>query len=396
MARKVIFNTSNTLVATINKINTMSTSYLGDLDDLHGSGYLNPQKSFIGGFKENEYIENGGLADQSAVAALEWLFQEADAIDLAVNGFIPLDSNDSAGARGITNIGAIKMNKVLVADSAVIKSLKVAKLFIPIDSDLDSQSATVLRDSLDSDFYAPSFQGGPIFNTGITIDSGYITRFSGPHMDIGKWFTTDSGFRTFFNDSTDSIGNFVPLFNFGFTVRDSAYIGTLHGPRGVFPFPRPRKPGFPNGYTFDSATLVINGDSAGPGKSGISTINVIAPDSLDSSYALTLDYDSGLFRKITVDSINLPNITFDSTDSAFGISTLFIDVDSSFDSIKDFRPGFPSAPNINIDSAVRTTFHDRLDSGFSFVSPFSISDSNDDIILGGFLISQYDSDNRLV
>ena len=251
MARKVIFNMSNTLVATINKINQMD-EYLGDLDDLNRSNYKST-RSFLGGFRENEYVENGGPADQSAVAAAEWLHSELAKARVAMFGQELVDSNDSVDSS--LEIGTLRFRQVLVADSAVIRRLQVSKLFLPIDSDLSSTSATVLRDSLDSNFYTPSFEGGPIFNTGITIDSGYIKNFSGNHLDIGKWFTTDSGFRTFFNDSTDSINSFVPLFNFGLTIRDSAYIGTLHGPRNLFKFPRPRKPGFPNGYTFDSSTI---------------------------------------------------------------------------------------------------------------------------------------------
>ena len=59
MARKVIFNMSNTLVATINKINQMS-DWLGDLDDLNKRNYKGT-RSYLGGFEDNEYTENGGL-----------------------------------------------------------------------------------------------------------------------------------------------------------------------------------------------------------------------------------------------------------------------------------------------------------------------------------------------
>ena len=73
MARKVLFNKNNTLLVTINKINQMS-DYLGDLDDLNTGSYKLPDRSFLGGFAENSAI--GGPADQSAVAAAEWLHSE--------------------------------------------------------------------------------------------------------------------------------------------------------------------------------------------------------------------------------------------------------------------------------------------------------------------------------
>ena len=209
-------------------------------------------------------------------------------------------------------------------------------------------------------------------------------------MDVGgRWLVSDSSFRTFFDDSTDSIGNFVPAFNFGFTVRDSAYIGTLHGPRSTFPFPRPRKPGFPNGYTFDSSTINIIGDSASDsGKSGRSIITRLAPDSTDSSTNFFVDYDSGLFRRIFIDSAIFDSgFSYDSPNPPFQITTLFIDADSSFDS---------ATLGIHGDSAIRATYHGRLDSGFSHTSPFTIFDSTGaTVIFGGFMISQHDSDNLL-
>lgn len=387
MARKVIFNMSNTLVATINKINQMD-EYLGDLDDLNRSNYKST-RSFLGGFRENEYVENGGPADQSAVAAAEWLHSELAKARVAMFGQELIDSNDSVDSS--LEIGTLRFRQVLVADSAVIRRLQVSKLFLPIDSDLSSTSATVLRDSLDSNFYTPSFEGGPIFNTGITIDSGYIKNFSGNHLDIGKWFTTDSGFRTFFNDSTDSINSFVPLFNFGLTIRDSAYIGTLHGPRNLFKFPRPRKPGFPNGYTFDSSTININTPLSFD--SGKSTITLLAPDSTDSSSNFTLNYDSGNFNRLFIDSATFDNLTIDSDSSStpFKITTWFIDADSSFDSQTPLTllPG-------GFDSAYRAVFHNRLDSGFQHTSPFTIYESDGSTIhFGGYLLSQYDSDQRL-
>lgn len=377
MARKVIFNINNTLVATINKINQMS-DWLGDLDDLNKRNYQAPKRSYLGGFEDNEYVENGGLANQSAVAAAEWLHQELTKARVAMFGPDIRDSNDSAQ---IITGGVLRFSQVLVADSAVIQKLRVQKLFIPIDSDLDSQSATILRDGLDSSYYNPP-------NTGLTIDSGYITRFSGNRLDVGRWMITDSEMRPFMNDSTDSIGSFVPLFNFGFTIRDSAYIGTLHGPRNTFSFPRPRKPGFPNGYTFDSSTIDINGESVGE----MSYINLLAPDSTDSSTNWTLNYDSAKFAKLTIDSAIFDTIEIDSSQPPFVMNRIIIDVDSSYDSIKDWRPGFPSP---NVDSALRATFHGRLDSGFAHTSPFAIYDSLGQIALGGYLISQYDSDGRL-
>lgn len=390
MARKVIFNINNTLVATINKINQMD-EWLGDLDDLNRSNYKST-RSYLGGFRENEYVENGGPADQSAVAAAEWLHSELEKARLAMFGQEFIDSNDSVDSS--LQIGTLRFRQVLVADSAVFRKLQVSQLFIPVDSDLSPTSATVLRDSLDSNFIYPSFEGGPRFNTGITIDSGYIKNFSGNHLDIGKWFTTDSGFRTFFNDSTDSINSFVPLFNFGLTIRDSAYIGTLHGPRSLFKFPRPRKPGFPNGYTFDSSTININTPLSFD--SGKSTITLLAPDSTDSSANFTLNYDSAKFGKLYVDSIDSVS------ESAFqlGILTatppikidrLIFDQDSAYDSIADYRPG------IGGDSALRITYHGNLSDGFRYTTLLQMYDSNltPTVAFQGYMLSQYDSDNRL-
>ena len=397
MARKVLFNINNTLLVTINKINQMS-DYLGDLDDLNKSSYKLPERSFLRGFQDNEYTENGGLADQSAVAATEWLHREllkAARSLFGKEGDSSLhDSNDSA------EFGVLRFNQVLVADSAVIKRLEVNKLFVPVDSDLSATSATVVRDNLDSNFINTSFEGGPVFNTGLTIDSGYIARFSGADMDIGgRWLVSDSSFRTFFNDSADSIGNFVPAFNFGFTVRDSAYIGTLHGPRSAFPFPRPRKPGFPNGFTFDSSTLNIIGDSASDsGKSGRSIITLLRPlDSTDSSTNLFLNYDSARFTRLVVNELDSASKdsavsrALSNMDSGLLSFPLFKlpNMDSLFDSIPDLRPG------IGGDSVGRVTYHGDLTAGFQFVTLFGIYESDaTNIAVGGYLLSQHDSDDH--
>ena len=388
MARKVLFNKNSTLLVTINKINQMS-DYLGDLDDLNTGSYKLPDRSFLGGFQDNEYTENGGPADQSAVAAAEWLHSEL--LKAARSLFGREGDSSLHDPYDSAEFGILRFKSVLVADSALIQRLEVSKLFIPVDSDLSATSATVVRDSLDSNFISHSFEGGPVFNTGLTIDSGYIARFSGNEMDVGgRWLVSDSSFRTFFDDSTDSIGNYVPAFNFGFTVRDSAYIGTLHGPLSVFAFPKPRKPGFPDGYTFDSSTINIIGDSASDsGKSGRSLITLLRPlDSTDSSTNINLNYDSGFFRRILVDSATFDSFGYDSPNPSFKIlQTLFIDIDSSFDS---------ATLGIHGDSAVRATYHGRLDSGFAHTSPFTIYDSTGaNIIFGGFMISQHDSDNLL-
>jgi len=392
MARKVIFNINNTLVATINKINQMS-DWLGDLDDLNKRNYNAPTRSYLGGFEDNEYVENGGPANQSAVAAAEWLHQELARARFAMFGQELVDSDDSIDSN--LEIATIRFNKVVVADSAVFGRLTTFGFRVPVDSDLSPTSATVIRDSLDSNFIYPSFEGGPRFNTGLTIDSGYIRNFSGIHLDVGKWFTTDSGFKTFFNDSTDSIGNFVPLFDFGLTIRDSAYIGTIHGPRNLFKFPRPRKPGFPNGYTFDSSTIDIITPLGFD--SGKSVITLLAPDSTDSSQNWTLDYDSAKFKKVTVDSATFDTWTVESdgdniyVPSPIHIKRFVFDVDSSFDSQTPLTllPG-------GFDSAYRAVFHNRLDSGFEHTSFLVIRESDGSTIhFGGYLLSQYDSDQRL-
>ena len=391
MARKVIFNMSNTLLATINKINQMD-EWLGDLDDLNKSSYQLPKPSYLGGFEDNEYTENGGLADQSAVAAAEWLHSELEKARVTLFGRQDLDSGDSVDN---SEFATLSFEKVLVVDSAVFRRFQINSLFIPVDSDLSPTSTTIVQEGLDSNFWTPSYQGGPVFNTGITIDSGYVRNFSGINLDIGRWMVSDSSFRTFFNDSTDSIGSFVPVFNFGFTVRDSAYIGVVHGPRNLFPFPRPRKPGFPNGYTFDSSTININTPLSFD--SGKSTITLLAPDSTDSSQNWTLDYDSANFKKIVVRE----SATFDTwivesdgdnlyVPSPLHVKRFVFDVDSSFDSAT------PPAIPVGFDSSYRADFHGRLDSGFEYTSPFTIYESDGSTIhFGTLMLSQYDSDNRL-
>ena len=394
MARKVIFNMSNTLVATINKINQMS-DWLGDLDDLNKSSYQLPKASYLGGFEDNEYTENGGLADQSAVAAAEWLHSELEKARVTLFGRKDLDSGDSVDNSEFANLS---FEKVLVIDSAVFRRFIINSLYIPVDSDLSPTSTTIVQEGLDSNFWTPSYQGGPVFNTGITIDSGYIRNFSGIHLDIGRWMVSDSSFRTFFNDSTDSIGSFVPVFNFGFTVRDSAYIGVVHGPRNLFPFPRPRKPGFPNGYTFDSSTIDINTPLSFD--SGKSTITLLAPDSTDSSQNFTLDYDSANFKKIVVrESATFDTWTVESdgdnlyVPSPLHVKRFVFDPDSSFDSV---TPSILLPGALGFDSSFRADFHGRLDSGFEYTSPFTIYESNGATIhFGGYMLSQYDSDNRL-
>lgn len=387
MARKVTFNINNTLSATITKLNLMQ-DYLGDLDDLHGQGYKHPERSYTGGFKINEYRENGGPADQSAVAAAEFLHNELAKVRVAL--FDVQDSADSG-----VGTSTLRFDKVLVADSAVIRRLEVSQLFVPIDSDLSSTSATVVRDGLDSDYFTPSKPGGPTFSTGITIDSGYIANFSGINLEVGRWMVEDSNFRPFYNDSTDSINSFVPLFNFGFTVRDSAFIGTLHGPRNAFPFPRPRKSGFPNGYTFDSSTIDINTPLSFD--SGKSTISLLASDSSDSSTNHVLRYDSGRIGGIFVGELDSS-----SDDSAVSRALSNIDsgvlnlgtfklpnLDSLYDSIADLRPG------IGVDSVGRVTYHGDLTAGFKYNTLFAIYESDaTNIAVGGYLLSQYDSDDH--
>ena len=165
MARKVIFNMSNTLVATINKINQMD-EWLGDLDDLNKRNYKGT-RSYLGGFEDNEYTENGGLANQSAVAAAEWLHSELEKARVTLFGRQDLDSGDSVDN---SEFATLSFEKVLVVDSAVFRRFQIYSLFIPVDSDLSPTSTTIVQEGLDSNFWTPSYQGGPVFNTGITID----------------------------------------------------------------------------------------------------------------------------------------------------------------------------------------------------------------------------------
>ena len=77
--------------------------------------------------------------------------------------------------------------------------------------------------------------------------------------------------------------------------------------------------------------------------------------------------------------------------SPIHIKRFVFDVDSSFDSQTPLTllPG-------GFDSAYRADFHGRLDSGFEHTSLFVIYESDASTIhFGGYLLSQYDSDQRL-
>lgn len=374
MARKVIFNINNTLVATINKINQMS-DWLGDLDDLNKNDYQAPKRSYLGGFANNEAPNNAGPADLSAVNAAQWLHHELEKARVAMFGPEVLDSNDSAQ---IITGGTLRFNQVLVADSAVIGRLTIQKLFVPIDSDLDSQSATILRDGLDSGYFNPP-------NTGVTIDSGYIKRFTGQHLDIGRWLVTDSELRPFY-DSGQNYSSFLASFDFGLTIYDSARITTVHGPRNKpWTFPRPRRGTWDSGYGFDSSELNINGENI----DSISRIGLLAPDSTDSSTNWTLNYDSAKFTRMVVDSATFNDLIHDSSVHPFKVQRIVIDVESSFDTWPDWRPGF------GVDSPLVASFHGRLDSGFEHTSFLVMYDSLGQIAFGGYMLSQHDSDDRL-
>jgi len=380
MARKVNFNINNTMAVTIAKLNQID-EWIGDLDDL-ASG---TRGSYIGGFDVNE-IHNAGYANTSVTHATEWLHSQ---LKLARQSMFGPDSAGSSGAYGFAG-GKIQFNRVLVADSGVINFLYLNQLFVPVDSDLDSQSKTILDNDLDSNWYNRSI----IPNIGLTIDSGYIKNYSGKYLAIGQWFYTDSDTNPF-RDSGQSLANFNNTFNFGLTVNDSAIITVLSGPIRPFPFPRPRRFVGDSGYGFDSNSGI---NIIGTKKDSISHISILSPDSGDSSTNWKLNYDSAGIVKLHSDSATLTShdVLLDSDVHGPHVINRFIfDVDSSFDTIPDWRPGFPGPPNTNIDSPLIAVFHDRLDSGFRYTSFLEIRDSNFNISFGGYMLSKYDSDNRL-
>lgn len=385
MARKVTFDLADSISATIQRLNQMD-EWLGDLDELNQNA-----GAYLPGFPQGGLELNQGPADTSVVHAAQWLHHELEKVRVTLFGY---DSGESAGSvsfgAGATP-GTARFSKVLVADSAVIQKLTVSQLLQPIDSDLDSQSYTVLRDSLDSGYYNPQF------DLGVTIDSGYIKTFHALHGDIGQWFHKESDLSTFF-DSGQSFAAYNATFNYGLTV-DSANIVKLSGPHAPFPFPRPRRYVGDSGYDFDSSEINITGDS-------MSRIGVLKPwDSgnesdgnywSDSSTNFVLRYDSGTFNRIVVGYLDSSSSdsaiskALSSTDSAFSISVFKLpNLESSYDSISDWRPG------VGVDSQLRITYHGDLTDGFRYTTMFAIYDSTSQLVLGGHLLSQYDSDNRI-
>lgn len=401
MARKVLFDSSNTLATVLSKSNQMG-EWLGDLDDLTNTG------DYLLGFRDAN-------RDNSAVDAAKYLHNNLNIIREALFGPDSADSGDSGDK------GTLRFEKVLVADSAVIKRMQLGQLLSPVDSN------TVIRDSLDSSYgYFDSFGvfthppydqrnfGGPPHQLHVTIDNGYIKSLDGSYLRLGKWLYIDSDLNKFYNagdsyDSGDSIGNWAQRYDsdFGFGLKlDSANIVVLSGPSVHFPFPHPRRYPGDSGYTDDSSILYF--ESATFRRFSLAT---------DSSYYFDSSNDSNFIAdsSLVLNETWWNNVINNHTANPLDLQAFSLGMDSLYDSINfgftydslDSNVGIPmqywASPVIG-----KYIYHDKLqqttnevDSQFQYASLLEIYTDSLDAgfrpirIFGGHLISQYDSDGRI-
>ena len=382
MARKVLFDSNNSLATVVQKNNQMS-DWMGDLDDLAGRG------DYLPGFAEVN-------KDNNLVQSADWL---EDRLRMARQAMFGSDSGDS-GDRG-----TLRFEKVLVADSAVIQRLTLGQLLSPIDSN------TIIRDSLDSSYAFPPYDqrgfGGPPHQLHVTIDSGYIRDFHGSYLRVGKWLYIDSDLNKFYDSGIDSIGNWDTNFdsNYGFgLIIDSARIVHLSGTWQKFPFPHPRRYIGDSGYT-DSSILYY--ESATFGKFRLATDSSYYFDSSNDSNFVA---DSSLFLNDSMWGNAITN-----TPGNIDIGCFTLDFESSYDSV-NFGFVYDSADsNVGVSSLYwgknvvgKYIWHDKLhrtsnevDSQFCFTSLLEVyTDSLDGgyrpiRMIGGYLVSQYDSDGRI-
>jgi hypothetical protein len=400
MARKVLFDSSNTLATVLSKSNQMG-EWLGDLDDLTNTG------DYLLGFRDAN-------RDNSAVDAAKYLHNNLNIIREALFGPDSADSGDSGDK------GTLRFEKVLVADSAVIKRMQLGQLLSPVDSN------TVIRDSLDSSYgYFDSFGvfthppydqrnfGGPPHQLHVTIDNGYIKSLDGSYLRLGKWLYIDSDLNKFYNagdsyDSGDSIGNWAQRYDsdFGFGLKlDSANIVVLSGPSVHFPFPHPRRYPGDSGYTDDSSILYF--ESATFGRFSLATDSSYYFDSSNDSNFIA---DSSFFLNDSVWGNAITN-----TPGEINLKCFSLDFESSYDSVNF---GFtydstdvglvphPYLSGFGFGNVVgEYIYHDKLniskneiDSQFCFTSLLEIYTDSLDAgfrpirIFGGHLISRHDSD----
>ena len=377
MARKVLFDSNHSLASTVQRLNQMS-DWMGDLDDLTDS------TSYILGFKSAD-------RDNDLVDAANYLHNNVNILREALFG---PDSTDSADSE--RDFGTLRFEKVLVADSAVIQRLQLGQLLSPVDSN------TVLRDSLDSSYgYFDSFGvfthppynqrnfGGPPHQLYVTIDSGYIRDFHGSYLRAGKWLYIDSDLNKFYDSGVDSINNWDTNFdsNYGFgLIVDSANIVRLSSTWQKFPYPHPRRYVGDSGYT-DSSSLYF-----------------------DSAYIKRLSYIHDSNDSSTLDSVWTNAIAAIDSSGEINMNSFILDFESSYDSVNfgfiydslDSNVGVPLAYWAT--SVIgRYNYHDKLnvDSPFRFTSLLEVYTDSIDLSfqpirkIGGYLVSQYDSDGRI-
>lgn len=391
MARKVLFDSNNTLATVLAKSNQMG-EWLGDLDDLTNTG------DYLPGFRDAN-------RDNSVVDAAKYLHNNLNIIREALYGPDSADSGDS-GDRG-----TLRFEKVLVADSAVIKRMQLGQLLSPVDSD------TVIRDSLDSSYAFPPYNqrgfGGPPHQLHVTIDNGFIKSLDGSYLKLGKWLYIDSDLNKFYNagdsyDSGDSLGNWAQRYDsdFGFGLKlDSANIVVLSGPSVHFPFPHPRRYLGDSGYTDDSA--IMRFDSATFGRFEMATRDAFYIDSSNDSNFVPLP-SLVLNDSFWNDAINQAANPLDLQAFSLGMDSLYDSVNFGFiyDSL-DSNVGVAN-PYWGTPVKGKYLYHDKLqqttnevDSQFQYTSLLEIYTDSLDAgyrpirIFGGHLISQYDSDGRI-
>jgi hypothetical protein len=368
MARKVLFDSNHSLVSTVQRLNQMG-DWMGDLDDLTDS------TSYILGFQSAN-------RDNDLVDAANYLHNNVNILREALFGPDSADSGDSGRDRG-----TLRFEKVLVADSAVIQRLQLGQLLSPVDS------ATIVRDSLDSSYAFPPYDqrhfGGPPHQLHVTIDSGYIRDFHGSYLRVGKWLYIDSDLNKFYDSGVDSINNWDTNFdsNYGFgLIVDSANIVRLSSTWQKFPYPHPRRYVGDSGYT-DSSSLYF-----------------------DSAYIKRLSYIHDSNDSSTLDSVWTNAIAAIDSSREINMNSFILDFESSYDSVNfgfiydstDSDHGVPY-PYFTGNAIGRYNYHDKLnvDSPFRFTSLLEVYTDSIDLSfqpirkIGGYLVSQYDSDDRI-
>jgi len=206
MARKVQFNTTDTLSTFQQKVN-LEADYVGDLDDLNaklkfGSSYYTPnglQDSALGGFAHQHSSKSMSLVN---------------ALNMIESGYAHSYNlvNDSVGVLnlGVVIVDSAVFNKIttgtLITDSDFL-ILDSARINTAVGPTLDFDSAHI--DSARIDFVSGSFvnydsgfglintrgTGVPVlwpgrgdvnilrFDSGLTADSGFFTNLSGETMN---------------------------------------------------------------------------------------------------------------------------------------------------------------------------------------------------------------------